>query len=425
MANDIIVSEMTSATQINTNDLMIMTQPDLQAETGYSTKKGTVLQVANKMLKGTEYLTDLPDFTDKTVLGGLEELKGDLTALLPVDTASGAIANFDTDLSLPLVDCKASIVAYQPSGTPTPSSPLAISGYTGVNLNVRGVNLWDEQWELGTISTSTGENAPSTTQIRSVNYIAVKAGATYYNKGYAITIYQYDANKNFLSYSTVQVGTFTVGATTAYIRFWRTATTYNNDISINYPSTDTSYHAYDTNSTTYAVSWQTEAGTVYGGNLDLTSGVLTVTHKADNLSDKTFSTRYTGTTNKTLSATVSSLYVRANPEMKAEQYSYIEQSSASNLSNPDAKTVGIYSYNGGVSDDTIYIVCPIAETPQGKLMYKLATPVTYQLTPVQVQALLGVNNIFNDTNGDTEVKYKEGIQHYIDKKIAATQALIL
>ena len=141
MANDIIVSEMTSASQINTNDLMIMTQPDLLAETGYSTKKGTVLQVANKMLKGTEYLTDLPDFTDKTVLGGLEELKGDLTALLPVNTASGAIANFDTDLSLPLVDCKANIVASQASGTPTPSSPLPITGYTGMTLSVADENL--------------------------------------------------------------------------------------------------------------------------------------------------------------------------------------------------------------------------------------------------------------------------------------------
>ena len=134
MANDIIVSEMTSASQINTNDLMIMTQPDLLAETGYSTKKGTVLQVANKMLKGTEYLTDLPYFTDKTVLGGLEESKGDLTALLPVDTASGAIANFDTDLSLPLVDCKANIVAT--GGNGTPDNPNPIVGYTGMNLSV-------------------------------------------------------------------------------------------------------------------------------------------------------------------------------------------------------------------------------------------------------------------------------------------------
>ena len=132
MANDIIVSEMTSASQINTNDLMIMTQPDLLAETGYSTKKGTVLQVANKMLKGTEYLTDLPDFTDKTVLGGLEELKGDLTALLPVNTASGAIANFDTDLTLPLVDCKANIVAT--GGNGTPDNPNPIVGYSEANI---------------------------------------------------------------------------------------------------------------------------------------------------------------------------------------------------------------------------------------------------------------------------------------------------
>lgn len=39
------------------------------------------------------------------------------------------------------------------------------------------------------------------------------------------------------------------------------------------------------------------------------------------------------------------------------------------------------------------------------------------LTPVQINALLGVNNIYNDTNGDTEVKYKDSIQHYIDTRI--------
>lgn len=59
------------------------------------------------------------------------------------------------------------------------------------------------------------------------------------------------------------------------------------------------------------------------------------------------------------------------------------------------------------------------------LCYELATPFDIDLTPVQINALLGVNNVYNDTNGNTEVKYKEGIQHYIDKKIAATQALIL
>jgi len=326
MANDIIVSEMTSASQINTNDLMIMTQPDLQAETGYSTKKGTVLQVANKMLKGTEYLTDLPDFTDKTVLGGLEELKGDLTALLPVDTASGAIANFDTDLSLPLVDCKANIVASQPSGTPTPENPLAISGFTSCTVSVADGSM------------------------------AVQA--------------------------------------------------------------------------VYTVSWQTEAGTVYGGNLDLTTGVLTI--------DKTF-IKFDGSSDENWSQNVSGGIIRSaiiipngitGTSARFEVVSNIGIYASSG--NPLYGCWGYGSTNAAqfyyVADQTITTVEDLRtwlSSHNIEVVYPLATPVTYQLTPVQVQALLGVNNVFNDTNGDTEVKYKEGIQHYIDKKIAATQALIL
>ena len=57
---DILVSELNSASQINTTDLLLMTQPDGDAQTGYSSRKGTVLQVANKLLKDTEYTTDLP-----------------------------------------------------------------------------------------------------------------------------------------------------------------------------------------------------------------------------------------------------------------------------------------------------------------------------------------------------------------------------
>ena len=71
---DVLVSELDSASAINTNDLLLMTQPDGEAQTGYSSRKGTVLQAATKMLKGIEFATDLPHFDNKTVLGGLEEL---------------------------------------------------------------------------------------------------------------------------------------------------------------------------------------------------------------------------------------------------------------------------------------------------------------------------------------------------------------
>ena len=46
----------------------------------------------------------------------------------------------------------------------------------------------------------------------------------------------------------------------------------------------------------------------------------------------------------------------------------------------------------------------------------LQTPVTYQLTPTQISAIVGTNNIFTDTNGDTSVVYACSLKDYIDSQ---------
>ena len=40
-----------------------------------------------------------------------------------------------------------------------------------------------------------------------------------------------------------------------------------------------------------------------------------------------------------------------------------------------------------------------------KMMWELATPIEIQLDSITLQALLNENNIWCDTNGDTEVKF--------------------
>ena len=51
-----------------------------------------------------------------------------------------------------------------------------------------------------------------------------------------------------------------------------------------------------------------------------------------------------------------------------------------------------------------------------QICYSLATPVTYQLTPTEVQMLLGTNNIWADTGDILEGKY-------YGKKSSATRAM--
>ena len=103
-----------------------------------------------------------------------------------------------------------------------------------------GFNQWDEEWEVGAISLTTGENTSSASSVRSKNYIHVVPNATYcvtFGSG-SMAIAGYDADKNFLA----NLGGYTSGRTLTipencrYIRFYvynGYGTTYKNDICIN------------------------------------------------------------------------------------------------------------------------------------------------------------------------------------------------
>lgn len=56
------------------------------------------------------------------------------------------------------------------------------------------------------------------------------------------------------------------------------------------------------------------------------------------------------------------------------------------------------------------------------LVYKLATPQTYQLTPTQVKSLLGQNNVWADT-GDVDVHYVRDLTITIDDILSRLEAL--
>ena len=102
-----------------------------------------------------------------------------------------------------------------------------------------GFNQWDEEWEEGGISTSTGANIAQTGCIRSKNYIELIPDKTYYlnnNSGANLVVYYYDGSKNYIS--SLSEGTsskvLTVPTGTRYLRFIIPGvSTYNNDICIN------------------------------------------------------------------------------------------------------------------------------------------------------------------------------------------------
>lgn len=159
------------------------------------------------------------------------------------------------------------------------------------------------------------------------------------------------------------------------------------DVQIELGSTATTYEPYNGN--TYSVDWTTQAGTVYHGTVDPVAGQLTV----DSVKYATTWGNYSGST--TLNACVRRTFTSPDkskypnyawtPVSNILQYSadfsgdyphfYVNSSTANNV---------IVTLPAGTSDDTSI-----------EVVYELATPVTYQLTPIQVAVLAGTNNVWS------------------------------
>jgi hypothetical protein len=123
---------------------------------------------------------------------------------------------------------------------------------------------------------------------------------------------------------------------------------YNNDISINYPSTDTSYHAFVGQSITIEIG-----STVYGGEYDARTGVLTVTH------------------------------------------GYIASYNGEVIDEPWISSMDKYVEGG-------------TPTSGAQVVYPLSTPQTIQLPPCPIDTLQGINNIWADTGETTASIIKIG-----------------
>lgn len=286
------------------------------------------------------------------------------------------------------------------------SNICPISGHTEVVTEVCGVNVWDEEWELGIITVNTGtsadgQKAPSTTQIRSKNYMRVVGGGSYYLKcpsNTALALCLYDGSKNFIGFSrsadyggvctayTSPNTVYVMPTQAVYAMFYMGSaygTTYKNDISINYPSTDHEYHAYN------GQSYTTTLGrTVYGGTLDVVSGELDDTMAMIDLSTLTWLTTSTQTADGSQChyADVSGMATdTANTGMISDRFSLASGKYISTM------VEGTMIRGGG----KIYVATD-ADTISGQLCYPLATPQTYQLTRQQINSLVGQNNIITE-----------------------------
>ena len=291
-----------------------------------------------------------------------------------------------------------------------------ITGWTGCEVDVSGVNQWDENWELGNINSTTGANEASTNAIRSTNYVAVNPSTNYcvVTPQATILVFYYGADKSYITYqqfSTPSVPpVITTPSNCHYIRFRMGTgygTTYNNDIAINYPSTVTTYQQ---GATVYSVSWQTEAGTVYGGTVDVVSGVLTVDRRhvvLDGVTNKVTGSygssaqRLIGFVISDQPATGVSVESLLCSSLKVSG-SILTDENAIALGDGNTKIIphieGMQGIGGTYADNTALAnaINTYLQSNPAECVYQLATPITYQLTPQKIQTLVGQNNVWSE-----------------------------
>lgn len=333
--------------------------------------------------------------------------------------ATGNPLTFLTEKAKPL---KSLLIPFTPvqsgTGDPSPENVRPIVGLTGLTAWRTGKNLLNDvkRYEATETTVYFGETVGGEYSTR------LKAGiytiSVDFDEPYGMYYREKDdtANRTLWNSSSAKTElTFTVEKD-GYFRFWayRNAQSGGIDLSkvhtvmLNYGETALPYSPYTGES--FPVDWTDEAGTVYGGTLDLVTGVLTVEWEAVDLGQLNWGassvSRYYNTT-QIQNFKIATTTAERQSGMMCEIYPF-SQSAGYN----DSMTDG--SMLRGNSDstqiyirDTNYATKEELKTALNNVMlaYELATPYTVQLDPVTVNALVGDNTIWSDTNGSNTAVY--------------------
>lgn len=363
----------------------------------------------------------------------------ELASVLPTDTASGSIASFEDGSDLfDYLSCVVNIEPIQAgSGTPSPDNVRPITGWPGCEVDVAGKNLFDKSVAvIGERYNASGTTSVANTRARSA-LIRVKPSTAYYFTdviagGDYSAVWWYDKDENNVGYNSIAgsagtpvSGGFTSPATAYYVGVNFLTSTIDS-VQVEEGSTATPYTPYQ--GTTYPVSWQTEAGTVYGGYLTIAivdgepKTWVTAGRKYAVINDPDKWTVTTGTTDfrythsfsdrKTFSTSTEGFICSCFPVGNSENN--VRWRGASDF------TFGIVS-----TSLTLEQVKTLTESGNFVICYELATPQTYQLDPVQVACLLGQNNVWADCGDIEEVKYKADVQKWVEKQLREINTAIL
>ena len=306
--------------------------------------------------------------------------------------------------------------------TPTAWSPYSnvcpISGWTGVEVYQRGKNLL----EPSLMKDQLGWNYIDIAVKPNTSY-AVSANLP--NDGVLI-LYAYNT-AGWVSTSQVYAGK-PVAVTTnedgvIRIQQRRTADTKSfadYQIQVELGSTATAYEPYQ--GTTIPIDWPDSAGTVYGGSLDLTTGVLTV--------DKgiiTFNGSETWYDYPSFEGYYVSLSTMKRGMRQDGASNMLKDSKSAAYGQTNSMWLGVdsrYFFAIGVYDsmgDTLLSFKEYLADHPLQIVYPLETPLVFQLDPVQISTLLGSNSFWSNGNGVVDLEYRCDTKLYIEQLTKPTE----
>ena len=297
------------------------------------------------------------------------------------------------------------------------SNICPITGYTGVDVTDAGNNLLNvDTVAEGQLNGSNG-GVLTNASWRVSDFMPAPVGnvtitwdsATNFFQA-NICFYHSKSADTFISSDSAQkLGyghTFAVPFGATYFRMSWSVKINGNDyprtnIRVNIGSADLGYSAF-TGSQTYPITWQTEAGTVYGGTVDVKTGVMTV-DRATASYNSGFAEHSSGRWyhNGLPSGIVSSLEEKKNFVSNQRIYGmggmgygpYMEIAGTGFYLNKLSATETLSDLNTALTANPLQIV------------YPLATPITYQLTHTQITQLIGQNHLFMSADGQISLEY--------------------
>ena len=306
------------------------------------------------------------------------------------------------------------------------SNICPITGWTGANVTHTGKNLYHYDSDNATTAETTGGDTRGLYNL-GLSGCTLTFSASLVNSGSAtssnINIGKMVNGKisvitSFISSSSITTRTYTfasnetailVAASESVTAITGNLPKYN--IQIEVGSTATDYEPYQ--GTTIPITFPSEAGTVYGGTLDVTNGVLTVDRVAFTIEPSTMSlssggnTCYSGAFRSefgvTTNAGVVSGIKACNMTKRIPYADLINGGSGYAIENGGY----LYFWWNGFAEtigSTIQQIREYFTTNPLIYIFEIPQPITYTLTPTEVKTLLGENNIWADT-GNVEVEY--------------------